>query len=80
MFYWVSRTETANRWLLFKVDSNKLKEYIEANPNNSGLLREMILNVPDNVVFCIDLDNDIQPELIVKMSSENLSEKYLPEK
>ncbi len=74
-FYkWSDCDENAHRWLVFKVFTSDLKAFFEKKYS----LRDLVLAQP--FVYALDLDNDLIPQNILLLSTQNMPKNYLPDK
>lgn len=74
-FYkWSDSDEKAHRWLVFKVLNPDLKAFFEKKYS----LRDLVIAQP--FVYALDLDNDLKPQNIFLLSTQNIPKSYLPDK
>lgn len=71
LYYWCDVDENYNRWLVFEVKN--LNHYLAGRVS----LHELITSA--DILFVVDIDDDLQYQNIRLVESESLPENYLPE-
>lgn len=75
LYYWCDVDENYNRWLIFRVAEEELKQYLLGKIS----LREIILDPVDGFVYSADIDNDLQYHNVYIIQPADLPETYFPE-
>ena len=74
LFYWVDVDASLNRWLFLKVDLSILQDYI----NKKTTLYHIIAEPEDEIVYCVDIDSDINYHNIKIVKVNDLDPSYIP--
>ncbi len=70
---WVDKDSECNRWLLFNISKIDLNDYFQ----NSKTLRNLIKS-SNEIVYLIDIDDNINYKKIQVLSKDSIPENYLP--
>jgi hypothetical protein len=76
LFYWVDVDDFFNRWLIFRVNIEKLKRYV----NGKTSLFEILTNSEDNYIFKVDIDEGLDYKNVELVFVGNLPDNYIPER
>lgn len=74
LYYWEDMDDTYNRWMVFRVDSLSLKQFILRKIT----LKELVTNPTGGTVFFVDIDNHIQFHHICLVPAKQIPEEYTP--
>jgi hypothetical protein len=74
MFYWADVDDTYNRWMVLRVDSLTLKQFILRKIT----LKELVTNPIDGTVFFVDIDDRIHYHHICLVPAKQIPEEYTP--
>lgn len=72
--FWVDANEKYNRWLLFEVNTESLSKYF----SKEITLYDILYTNRDNVVYIIDIDDDINYKRVLLTQVDKLPQEYLP--
>jgi len=74
-FYcWCDVDDRYNRWFVFRVSYEQLRLYLMQQIS----LHDLTLNPVDGLVYCLDIDNDVQYQNVYLLRPTNLPEAYIP--
>ena len=73
---WVDADDSANRWLAFPITQHQLYSFLRKKIS----LRQLILQVKANLVYFLDLDNELKVNNITAQICEEIPKDYLPPK
>lgn len=76
LFYWLDCDENTNRWMILRVDTKTLYEYL----NQEKTLLDVIKNPSDNFVWITDIDNNGKQIYTQALPSTSVPDDYLPDK
>ena len=71
---WVGEKTGFHRWLLFKTNYELLHRFFKGEISD----RELVIQNPEEHVYFLDIDQDINWENIIKVKIADLSVDYLP--
>jgi hypothetical protein len=75
-FYcWCDVDEHCHRWLVFRLSDEQLRNYLMQQIS----LRDLTLNPVEGLVYCLDIDNQVQYQNIYLLRPSNLPEAYIPD-
>lgn len=75
LFYWLDCDDNVNRWMILRVDTKTLYEYLKQEKT----LLQVIKNPSDNFVWITDIDNNGKQIYTQALPSTSVPEDYLPE-
>ncbi|NJK74472.1 MAG: hypothetical protein HC942_10815 [Microcoleus sp. SU_5_6] len=75
LYSWCDTDDIYHRWLVFRVTSRMLQQYIERKIS----LRHLILNPVDGFLYLLDIDRDRRVNNTYLVQPENLPELYIPD-
>jgi hypothetical protein len=75
-YYWCDVDQHYNRWLIFRVNYEQLRSYLTQQIS----LHDLTQNPVDGLVYCVDIDNEVQYQNIYLLRPTNLPDAYIPEK
>lgn len=72
LYYWVDDNDECNRWLVFKVLEGNLIAFFEGGESLRSLIEY------SEILYLLDLDNELDAINIMLVTIEYLAESYLP--
>ncbi|NJM59496.1 MAG: hypothetical protein HC849_03775 [Oscillatoriales cyanobacterium RU_3_3] len=75
LYSWCDIDDICHRWLVFRVTSRMLQEYIDRTIS----LRDLILNPVDGFLYVLDIDRARLVKNTYLVQPENLPELYIPD-
>jgi len=73
-FYWVDIDDEYNRWMVFEVTNNGLKNFF----GKKSRLLDLVKLSPSSHVYYIDIDDDINFKRFFRSGKDNIPTSYLP--
>ena len=75
LYSWCDIDELYNRWLVFRVVPETLKQYVEGKVS----LRELLLNPIDGFLYSLDIDDTLQILNVYLLQPKTLPKNYIPD-
>ena len=75
LFYWVDKSEDANRWLVLRVNLAQLQRYI----SGELALRQLIEQPNDGYLYSVDVDDNLRFHNVRLLQPSSLPADYLPD-
>lgn len=74
LYQWADSDALCNRWLLIPVESLCLRDFFRGHITQ----RQLALHTTNEHIWIVDLDDNISPQFVGKLSSQLIPESYLP--
>ena len=75
LFYWVDYDGDVNRWLVWRINTAQLIQYLMGFKS----LRDLMLEGNKDFVYSVDIDNDLNHTNIKAFDTEQILSEYIPE-
>lgn len=76
LYHWVDVDDNFNRWLIFRVSSDRLQAFV----NKRISLYKIITEPDDHFVYKVDIDPNFENQNVMIVYPENIPDTYLPTK
>lgn len=76
LFYWVDYDGDVNRWLVWRINTAQLIQYLMGFKS----LRDLLLENNKDFIYSVDIDNNLNHTNVKAFDTEQIFSEYIPEK